>query len=127
MELRNKKTGLVGELHYEPDKEYHFTVVTEDSADMAIYRTLAELNEEWEDYKPKEPLIKDEKIRRAVKAWAEANDIDGVSYHKSSHFWYLRALNDHEQAIDFWLSYDAEPEMVENKYYTITELCGEEE
>lgn len=23
MKLRNKKTGLVGELYYEPDKEYH--------------------------------------------------------------------------------------------------------
>ena len=37
--------------------------------------SLAELNEEWEDYKPKEPLIKDEKVRKAVRAWAEANDI----------------------------------------------------
>lgn len=74
-----------------------------------------------------EPLIKDEKIRKAVRAWAEANDIDRVSYYKSSHYWYLRTFNDHEQAIDFWLGYNTEPEMIESKSYTITELCGEEE
>lgn len=51
MKLRNKKTGEIGELHFEPDKEYHFTVATEDPADMKIYRTLAALYAEWEDYK----------------------------------------------------------------------------
>ena len=50
MKLRNKKTGEIGELHFKPDKEYHFTVATEDPADMMIFKTLAELNEEWEDY-----------------------------------------------------------------------------
>ena len=54
MRLRNKKTGEIGELHYEPDKEYHFTVATEDPADIMIFKTLAELNAEWEDA-PKEP------------------------------------------------------------------------
>lgn len=55
MKLRNKKTGEIGELHFVPDKEYHFTVATEDPADMMIFKTLAELNEEWEDYEePKE-------------------------------------------------------------------------
>ena len=50
MKLRNKKTGEIGELHFEPNKEYHFTVATEDPADMMIFKTLAELNKEWEDY-----------------------------------------------------------------------------
>ena len=55
MKLRNKKTGEIGELHFESDKEYHFTVVMEDPADLMIFKTLAELNEEWEDYEePKE-------------------------------------------------------------------------
>ena len=31
-------------------------------------------------YKPTEPLIKDEKIRKAVRAWAEANDIEAGLY-----------------------------------------------
>ena len=50
MKLRNKKTGEIGELYFQPDKEYHFTVATEDPADMMIFKTIAELNEEWEDY-----------------------------------------------------------------------------
>lgn len=54
MKLRNKKTGEIGELHFEPDKEYHFTVATEDPADMRIYKTLTDLNEEWEDYEEPE-------------------------------------------------------------------------
>ena len=66
-------------------------------------------------------------MRKALRAWAEANNIYRVSYHKCSHYWYLRSFNDNEQAIDFWLSYNAEPEMNEDEYYTIPELCGEEE
>lgn len=55
MKLRNKKTGEIGELHFEPDKEYHFTVITEDPADMMIYKKLADLYADWEDYEePKE-------------------------------------------------------------------------
>jgi len=50
MKLRNKKTGMIGELHFEPDKEYHFTVATEDPADMRIYKTLEALCQDWEDY-----------------------------------------------------------------------------
>ena len=51
MKLQNKKTGEIGELYFEPDKEYHFTVVTEDPADMRIYKELSLLNDEWEGYK----------------------------------------------------------------------------
>ena len=57
MKLRNKNTGEIGELHYAPDKEYHFTVVTEDPADMTIFKSLAELNEDWEDYEDLYPFL----------------------------------------------------------------------
>lgn len=57
MKIRNKKTGEIGELHYEPDKEYHFTVATEDPADMMIFKTLAGLNEKWEDYEEPKPQV----------------------------------------------------------------------
>jgi hypothetical protein len=50
MKLRNKKTGEIGELIYQSDKEYHFAVCPEVPSDIAIYKTLADLNEEWEDY-----------------------------------------------------------------------------
>lgn len=49
MKLRNKETGIIGELHFEPDKEYHFTVATEDPADVMIYKKLADLRDDWED------------------------------------------------------------------------------
>lgn len=49
MKLRNKKTGIIGELHFEPDKEYHFMVETEDPADIMIYKKLADLYADWED------------------------------------------------------------------------------
>ena len=56
MKLRNKKTGglanIIGEQKF-------FRVYT--VAGWAEYNSLAELNEDWEDYKPAEPLIKDEK------------------------------------------------------------------
>ena len=55
MKLRNKKTGEIGELHFIEDKEYHFTVSPEDPADMCIYKKLADISKEWEDYEePKE-------------------------------------------------------------------------
>ena len=54
MKLRNKKTGEV-----------------------------KEFNEDWEDVEPKEPLIKDEKFRKAVRAWAEANNTEKVAIQNS--------------------------------------------
>jgi len=54
MKLRNKKTGEIGELCFQPNKEYHFMVATEDPADTMIFKTLARLNEEWEDYEETE-------------------------------------------------------------------------
>lgn len=67
---------------------------------------------------PAEPLIKDEKIRKAVKAWAEANGIERV-WHECASCW-LRGNG---------LKIELENEVVdlEQKNYTIDELCGEEE
>ena len=130
MKLRNKKTGESGELHYYPDKPYHFAVSTKDPTQMGIYKTLGELLQDWTDFivhVPTEPLIKDEKIRKAVRSWFEANDLDGATYYTSSHHWYLRAFNDREQGIDFCVNWENKPNLIENKYYTKTELCGEEE
>ena len=49
MKLRNKRTGEIGNLHYDPEKEYHFIVSTDDPADMRLYKKLSQLNEKWED------------------------------------------------------------------------------
>jgi hypothetical protein len=73
---------------------------------------------DYEQSEPTEPLIKDEKIRKAVRAWAEANDIERV-WHEYSSCW-LRGNG---------LKIELENEVVdlEQKNYTIAELCGEVE
>lgn len=75
------------------------------------------------DYHPEqEPLIKDEKIRKAVRAWAEAQGLTEV---------YL-ASNGYEiyGGVDDWvMQFEGEPFPFadKNRLYTISELCGEEE
>ena len=88
MKLRNKKTG---EIFY-PD--------------------------EWEAFEPAEPLIKDEKIRKVVRAWAEGNMATRVQYDA---FW--RGFRNRDSTITVWEKLPLE----DNKVYTIAELCGEEE
>ena len=65
MKLRNKKTGRILEA-----EKILFENGRIGDAEWNTYQpavsSLAELNEEREDYEPKEPLIKDEKIRKAV-------------------------------------------------------------
>ena len=99
MILRNKKTGDIWELiYYSPD----------------------ELNADWEDYTPKEPLIKDEKIRKAVRAWADANDIGVVKLRQDKH-----RLLDRNVVIEFDTYFFEE--LQDGWNYAIAELCGEEE
>lgn len=128
MKLRNKKTGTIGELHFEPDKEYHFTVVTEDPSDVMIYKTLGEVIKDWADFivhVPAEPLIKDEKIRKAVRAWAEVNDLCGATYSERPNgcaFIFVHADGDKTVTCfrSTWLGLE------KGSSYTITELCGED-
>lgn len=112
MKLINKKTG--GLANCEP-------IEVKTDAGFHDYYSLAELNSEWEDYTPKEPLIKDEKIRKAVRAWAEANDITEVNVASSGYeLW---------GGIDDWcIHFGGNPfKNIKPLKYTIDELCGEEE
>ena len=122
MKLRNKMTGEIVE-NFDG-----FTTFTNDwsSAKNLQYTSLAKLNDDWEDYKPAEPLIKDEKIRKAVRAWAEANDFKKVRYRSySSASVFCDEFHSVECAttIEFgWIMGVLKPGI-----YTIAELCGEEE
>jgi len=127
MKLRNKKTGeikewqRVGAIVYGEMNEVY---------DSAEYNSLAELNEEWEDYKPAEPLIKDPKIRKAVRAWADANDVTKV---------YVYGIGDGIEYIELYakdngvtdgrirISLPTQDGVWIGEEYAIAELCGSEE
>ena len=122
MKLRNKKTGEVR--YFDCVSAIEYAEVNEIySAEK--YESLAELNEDWEDYKPKEPLIKDEKIRKAVRAWAEANEISKAQFDRNTSGF---SASDDDYNLLSRISFDGFVFMfVDGKYYTIDELCGEEE
>lgn len=69
---------------------------------------------------PKEPLIKDEKVRKAVRAWAEANNSTKMVFDG-----FHLAFDVHGNDIEFsncWAE-----NVNHGEWYTIEELCGEEE
>lgn len=72
----------------------------------------------------KEPLIKDEKIRRAVRAWAEAEGETQVQVtHCRKHILAIWTATKENGCIDF----DCDIEPFDEGFYSIIELCGEEE
>ena len=124
MKLRNKKTGDVIEC-----EEVIITKRVEDAFTnpypkaYRVFYSIAKLNEKWEDYKPTEPLIKDEKIRKAVRAFWEAIP-DAVTDKR------ILYKKNQDLAVGVYSIYCGAiyPETLEvGKMYTITELCGEEE
>ena len=114
MLLRNKKTGEV-------KKMWKDNICLSFSDCNKVYYSLAELNSDWEDYKPKEPLIKDEKIRKAVRAWAEANGIGGCICKEEIH------CITFETERGMFISFENADPIPPEGNYTIDELCGEEE
>ena len=126
MLLRNKKTGQEGNFIINKD---HFECVDLDC--VPLYFSLSELLDEWEDYKPKEPLIKDEKVRKAVRAWAEANRVAEARY-SSCHDaeCEFNARDDENKSIVFignFTEMNKELDYSGRTIYAIEELCGEEE
>ena len=117
MKLRNKKTGEIKE---SSGIEIDFHLINNNGCSgIRCYNSLAELNEEWEDYTPQEPLIKDDKIRKAVRAWAEA---ESISSEKTVFY------NDNEYSIGWYrseLEFSKPIQGLTAGDYTITELCGE--
>lgn len=117
MKLRNKKTGEVF-------GGYSVSVNWFGNNDHE-YHSLAELNEEWEDYKPAEPLIKNEKIRKAVRAWADAGGLEHFTV-VNEHFNYCKIMGRKYNRVSK-IEFLATIPNVTHRTYTIAELCGEEE
>lgn len=144
MKLRNKKTGEIVER-----EEFILIKHIEGYGGWqeGEYHSLAELNEEWEDYTPAEPLIKDEKIRKAVRAWLAIQEQPivavAITCNKDSDgffnyclYGYIEkarisngkpAVNKNLTAIDFEFRSLEKIKLKRHFDYTIAELCGEEE
>ena len=125
MRLRNKKTGeIVEPLSSGPiDLYFYLNKYEENEVDRKTYQSLAELNADWEDYAPKEPLIEDEKIRKAVRLWAEANGtLEDIKVHSLPTGTRFSIENYNIEFLGYFI-YDLEG----NKTYDIADLCGEEE
>ena len=120
MKLRNKKTREIEAV------QHNVALLHFSSGKTSSYHSLAELNEEWEDYTPQEPLIKDEKTRKAVRVWAEVNSIVEALYAERSdrRLCILTDMGEGDYNIEFvgWI-----PTLKDGESYSIAELCGEEE
>lgn len=115
--LRNKKTGEV-------EKCEAVTIQT----DVRIndYSSITEVNEEWEDYEPDEPLIEHEIVRKALRWWAVSNGITG-----DASLLFVGAANGFT-CENLYISfddavYDLSEKLISGNTYDLEELCGEEE
>ena len=124
MKLRNKITKEICDAEAREDGIY-IKANWSDEEEWFCY-DLETLARGWEYYvEPKEPLIKDEKIRKAVRAWAEANEISQAQFDR-----YISGFSasDDDHNLLSMISFDGFVFMfVDGKIYTIAELCGEEE
>jgi len=148
MKLRNKKTGHVGEFDIECIKERGdflkvvsndgpYYEIKEECGNLYYYDTLAEFNNDWEDYKPAELLIKDEKIRKFARDWATFNKIKKARVNVTSNeargiepSW-LSIIGLDENGCSWEIEIHADYFETVSKDYKgetvpITELCGEE-
>lgn len=124
MKLRNKKTGEAVYVDFQ-------IPLCNNNEVLGCYSvtSLKELNNSFEDWTPAEPLIKDEKIRKAVRAWAEANTYDQLFYDKGKdclHSPYGSDDTDKSVRISF-SECDVFEKLGHRELYSIAELCGEEE
>lgn len=92
------------------------TALSTDAPSRGLLSEVQEMLAEAE-IREAEPLIKDEKIRKAVRAWDEGSNIESVHYDA---FW--RGFRRDNSSITVW----EELPLEDNKFYTIDELCGEE-
>lgn len=122
MKLRNKKTGeIASKIDVSQDGESIWVF----GRKPECYRSLAELNEEWEDAEDiNVPIIKDEKIRKLVRAWAEYNSIEKVRYSTALKSCDLMCIGGYDFMIEL---VGLIPTLRDDETYTIAELCGEEE
>lgn len=119
MRLRNRKTGEVIEI-----ENISFKYDGKD----AYFDSLGLINLYWEDYKPAEPLIKDEKVCKLIRAWVDFTNNNKLTIRvdkedDDTFCDYNFLINKHLFMRFFMRRVDG----LESGEYTIAELCGEEE
>ena len=141
--LRNKNTGVIVKflsLELVDEDEIEFTYELPSGHEKAwSYSSLEKFKEEWEIYKPVEPIF-DKKIRRGIRAWwdmqdnpfksarvmlkSRVKDLDGL-YH-----WRIFAyIRNGEERISTDMEFRTKNLYDYNSShdYTKEELCGEDE
>ena len=89
---------------------------------------LEDLNKDnGEQGNTKTPLIEDEEIRKAVRAWAEANGREKLLVIKNGGRLEVSDGSPHLIYISFHADEATQKSLDDRTYYTIEELCGEKE
>lgn len=131
MKLRNKKTGEIIDLEQwrlEYYKDSGCITLTNDrnQNEQYCYVSFADLKDDWSDYIAPEPLIKDEKIRKAVRAWADANDLLTFKV-VNEHFDCFKIIGYGDHNISSRIEFKSTiAHANKDQFYSIAELCGEE-
>lgn len=139
MKPRNKKTGELVERSSIVTLRYKISSSSSSLVDAEEFDSIEQLNEEWEDYKPVEPIF-DERIRRGIMAWwdmqdnpfkaacvmliGKNKDLDGF-YHWRI-FGYIRE-GEQKESTDLCFRTKKLYDYDQNHDYTKEELCGDEE
>lgn len=113
MKLRNKRTGEI----------YSAWSIRVGEEEIT---SVEQFNNTFEDYKPKEPPIKDKTTRGAIKAWADANLILGnekVEVSTPTVDCTILTLTYGMTSIDIMIN--EEITLKNHGRYTIDELCGD--
>ena len=135
MKLHNKNTGEDGRLMMCHDYD-EYPLFVEIGCIKTYYHNFADMVKAgWDCIKiPVEPLIKDEKIRKAVKAWTDYHNITEVKCGIGT--WdhagicipdsvlQLHSIRD-RIVIQFFMNANKR-EKIKEGIYTIAELCGDE-
>lgn len=124
--LRNKKTGEVvdGYVIVAIKSENDPSIIMHDNT----VGSVAKLNEKWEDYEPEGPKIEDEATREIIKKWYNQNGIVGKIRSYGGRYWI--GLRGTDKAGTDWkieLFVGHKSLLEDDKLYSLTELCGEEE
>lgn len=118
MKLRNKKTGEI--------TETHLLVVqsVEDPTKRYYAGSIKDLCDNYEDYKPAEPL-KDDKMRQCLNLWSDINGYKGELTYAEGEDWC--SFYEEEKEAELVFSGRICPNLKNGESYSIAELCGEEE